>query len=45
MKDEKFCKGAVKEQCKRADLLQGNCFWKEKQLEQFLVLCRGSEGS
>lgn len=38
MKDEKICKWAVKAQCKKADLLQGNCFWKAKQLERFLVL-------
>lgn len=38
MKDEKICKGAVKEQCKKADLLQGNCSWKEKLPEQFWVL-------
>ena len=38
MKDEKICKGAIKERCKKTDLLQGNCFWNEKQTEQFLVL-------
>ena len=38
MKDEKIWKGAVKEHCKKADLLHGNCFWKEKQLERFLII-------
>lgn len=44
MKDEKICKGAVKEQCKKAYLLQGNCFWKEKQPERFLVLLKTFRG-